>query len=417
MKTGQKDLVVDGNTATAMGVKHADVDVVAAYPITPQTGVIEKLSEYRANGEVNFSLIPVESEHSAMSAGVGASASGGRVFTATNSQGLLLMSEIVYIASSLRLPIVMATVNRTISGPINIQSDHQDILSQRDSSWIQIFAESPQEAYDTIIQAFKVAEDEDVLLPVMTGFEGFELSHTSERVRIFEDGGAVREFLGGPRNIPKVELREKTVDFSLNPKNPEPIMMGQYDPQPPNNYFELKRQQFEAIENAKDSVKRANREFEDISGRSYGNGLIEKVHMRDADVAVIFMGSAAGTARWVVEKMREKNKKVGLVRVRTYRPFPEDSLVDALKDVNVVGVFCRSHDSGGVGGALGLDVKSVLYDVEDRPSVVQYIYGLGGRNPRPEWLEKEFGELVRIEGGERKPFKKKYLGVRGEQDY
>lgn len=415
MTNEQKDIVVDGNTAAALAVKHSNVDSVAAFPITPQTDIVEKLSDYKANGEVDFSFTRVESEHSAMSCVVGSSAAGARSFTATNSQGLLLMSEIVWIASSLRLPIVMATVNRTVSGPINIQSDHQDLLSQRDSSWIQIFAENPQEAYDSLIQAFKIAEHEDVLLPVMTGFEGFELSHTSERIQIFEDEDIIDDFLGGARKIPKVKLRDKEVNFSLDPQNPEPVMMGQYSPQPPNNYFEIKRQQFDAMENALEVIKQVNEEYAEISGRKYGNGLIETTHMEDAEVAVIFTGSASGTARWVVRKMREETgEKIGLVRIRTYRPFPADSLLDVLEDVKVVGVFCRSHDSGGIGGALGLDVKSVLYDAETHPHIPQYIYGLGGRNPSPDMLEKAFNQLIEIKEGKREPFKKKYLGVRGE---
>lgn len=415
MTAKQKDIVMDGNDAAALAVKQAAVDSVAAFPITPQTDIVERLSEYKANGEADYSFTRVESEHSAMSAAVGSAAAGARAFTATNSQGLLLMSEIVWIASSLRLPIVMATVNRTVSGPINIQSDHQDLLSQRDSSWIQIFAEDPQEAYDTLIQAFKIAEDEDVQLPVMTGFEGFELSHTTERVKIFEEDNIVQEFLGGPRKLPKVNVRGKTIEFSLNTSNPEPIMLGQYSPQPPNNYFEIKRQQFAAMENAREVIKEVNDAFAELSGRRYGNGLIEKSYMDDADVAVIFTGSVSGTARWVIRKMREEeDAKIGLVRVRTYRPFPEESLLNALEDVDVVGVFCRSHDTGGIGGALGIDVKSVLYDLDTHPTVAQYIYGLGGRNPRPEMLEREFKELIKIQQGKKKPFKKKYLGVRGE---
>lgn len=413
MTSKQRDIVVDGNDAAALAIKQCNVDSVVAFPITPQTDIVEKLSEYKANGEVEFSFVPVESEHSAMSAVVGSSAAGARAFTATNSQGLLLMSEIVWIASSLRLPIVMATVNRTVSAPINIQSDHQDILSQRDSSWIQIFAEDPQEAYDSLIQAFKIAEDEDILLPVMTGFEGFELSHTMERVKVFEDEEVIHDFLGGARKIPKMKLRGEEVEFSLNPKNPEPVMMGQYSPQPPNNYFEIKRQQFEAMENAREKIKEVNEEFAEVSGRKYGNGLIETHRMDDAEVAVVFTGSVAGTARWVVNKMRdESDEKVGLIRIRTYRPFPDESLVEALEDVDVVGAFCRSHDTGGIGGALGIDLQSVLYDADIQPQVMQYIYGLGGRNPSPELLEEAFNELLKVKKGKKKPFRKKYLGVR-----
>lgn len=415
MTPKQKDIVVDGNDAAARAVKQSDVDSVAAFPITPQTDIVEKLSEYKANGEVEFSFNPVESEHSAMSSAVGSSATGARTFTATNSQGLLLMSEIVWIASSLRLPIVMATVNRTVSAPINIQSDHQDILSQRDCSWIQLFAENPQEAYDTLIQAFKIAENEDVLLPVMTGFEGFELSHTTERITVLEEDEVVHDFLGGSRKIPRVKFRGKEEEFSLSPKNPEPITMGQYSPQPPNNYFEIKRQQFEGMKNAVDVIKEVNDEFADLTGRRYGNGLIETSYMDDAEVAVVFTGSVAGTARWVVRNMREETgEKIGLIRVRAYRPFPAESLIDTLEDVEVVGAFCRSHDTGGIGGALGIDLKSVLYDVADPPTVAQYIYGLGGRNPSPELLGKAFNELIEIKDGTMKPFKKKYLGLRGE---
>ncbi len=383
---------LNGDEAVAWAVKQCDVDVVAAYPITPQTIIVEKFSEFVANGEVHTEFVAVESEHSAMSACVGAAAAGGRAFTATAANGLALMWEILYIAASLRLPIVMAVANRALSAPINIHCDHSDSMGARDTGWIQIYVEDAQEAYDSTIQAFKIAEHPDVLLPVMVCLDGFFLSHTLQNVKILPDE-AVKKFVG-ERKIPEtmVDYFGKKVPVVLNPD--KPLSFGPLDLY--DYYFEHKIPQFKAMEKAKDVIREVNEEWFKLTGRKYGDGLIDTYAIEDADVAIVILGSAAGTAKSVAEQLRKNGVKVGVVRIRTFRPFPEEGLVEALKNVKVVGVMDRSGSFGAIGGPVFLETRATFYDKSERPVIVGYIYGLGGRDLSPEMVKKVFDELLEI---------------------
>jgi len=412
MPVEQKQIMLNGDEAVAYAVKQCDVDVVSAFPITPQTIIVERLSEYKFNGEVDFEFIPVESEHSAMSALVGASAAGARCFTATSSQGLLLMNEILWIAASLRLPIVMAIASRAVSGPINIHCDHTDVMSTRDTGWVILITENVQEAYDTAIQAFKIAEHPDVLLPVLFVLDGFVVSHTAENLWVIKNDEDVHRFLGGPRKVPKIKIMGKEVEFSLNPKNPVPLTFGPFDMF--DWYFEHKVSQFAAYENVPRVVKQVNEEYGQLTGRKYGNGVIETYQMEDAEIAAVIMGSGAGTAKDVIDEMREEGIKIGLVRIRLYRPFPAEDVLRALRNTKVVGVFDRAQHGGAIGGPLFLDIRSTLYDLDKKPIVVNYIYGLGGRDLTASLVRTAFDELVEIAKGVKKPFVMKYLGVRGE---
>ena len=409
----QMDIVLNGDEAAAYAAKQSDVDVVAAFPITPQTIIVEKLAEFKANGEADFEYVAVESEHSAISTIVGAAAAGARAFTATASQGLLLMNEILWIASSLRLPMVLALANRAVSAPINIHCDHTDMMSARDTSWIILHAENAQEAYDTIIQAFKISENEEILLPVMVGFDGFLVSHTSERMKIFKKDEYVHEFLGGPRRVPKITLRGHEVEFSLNPKNPVPVTFGPLDLY--DYYFEHKVQQAIAMEKAYYVIKKVHDEYAEFSGRSYGDGLLHPYKVEDAEIVAVVMGSTAGTMRYVVDELREEGHKVGVVRIRSFRPFPYKQLAKLLSNASVVGVFDRAQDIGAQGGPLFVETRSALYDSINRPIVTNYVYGLGGRDAPPELLKKAFLQLINIAKGREKPFRRIYLGVRGPE--
>jgi pyruvate ferredoxin oxidoreductase alpha subunit len=312
----QETTGMNGDEAIAFAVKQCDVDVVAAYPITPQTIIVEKFSEYVANGEVQTEFVCTESEHSAMTASLAASATGARVFTASASAGLALMHEMLFVTSGSRTPVVMAVANRALSSPLNIHGDQSDSMAERDSGWIQMYVENAQEAYDTIIQAFKIAEDLDVSLPALIGIDGFTISHTLENVNILSDD-AVKAFVG-ERKFPMVTTHEgKTVPFKLDPANP--MTMGPNVA--PAFYFEFKRQQEEAMRNALVKIREVNAEYAKISGRSYGNGLIDAYKLDDAEVAVVVTGSTAGTLKEIVDQLRAEGVKAGLLRIRTFRPF------------------------------------------------------------------------------------------------
>ncbi len=409
----QRDIILNGDEAAAYAAKHSDVDVVAAFPITPQTIIVEKLAEFKANGEADYEYIAVESEHSAISAIVGAAAAGARAFTATASQGLLLMNEILWIASSLRLPMVLALANRAVSAPINIHCDHTDMMSARDTSWVMLHAENAQEAYDTIIQAFKISENEKVLLPTMVAFDGFLVSHTSERMKIFANEKDVHEFLGGPRKVVKINLRGQEVEFSLNPKNPVPVTFGPLDLY--DYYFEHKVPQAIAMENAYEVIKKVHDEYAELTGRSYGDGLLHTYKVDDAEVIAVIMGSAAGTMRYVVDELREEGYKAGVVRIKSFRPFPFKELAKILGNAEVIGVFDRAQDMGAQGAPLFVETRSALYDNKKHPIVVNYVYGLGGRDAPPQLLKKAMLKLFDIMKGKEKPFRRIYLGVRGPE--
>ncbi|WP_448579444.1 transketolase C-terminal domain-containing protein [Thermosphaera sp.] len=405
----QEILNVNGDEAVAYAVKQSLVDVVSAYPITPQTIIVEKFSEFVADGLVHTEFVPVESEHSAMSACVGAAAAGARAFTATSSQGLALMVEIVYIASGLRLPIVMAVANRALSAPINIHNDHSDAYLMRDAGWVQLFTENVQETYDTTIQAFKIAEDERVLLPVAVNLDGFFLSHTLENIRVLPDN-AVAEFLGGYRKVAKlrVDYFDEEVPHMLNPARP--LTFGSLDLY--DFYFEHKVQQVEAMKNVPGVVREVNEKWYELTGRRYGDGVIDAYGVEDADIVVVAMGSGAGTVRSVVKKYKEKGEKVGLVRIRMFRPFPFDEVRILLKDVKAVAVMDKGIGPGSF-GALYQDVVSSLYDLSSHPLTVDYVYGLGGRDLTPDLVVKMIEQVKEdVKTGQVKE-KIRYLGVRG----
>ena len=398
---------LNGDEAVALAVKQADVDVVAAYPITPQTIIVEKLSEYVANGEVETEYVCTESEHSAMAACLAASTTGARVFTASASAGLAYMHEMLFVTSGCRAPVVMAIANRALSAPLNIHGDHSDAMAERDSGWIQIYTESAQEVYDSVLQAFRIAEHLDVQLPVIVGLDGFTLSHTLENVLTFSDE-TVKGFVK-TRQFPVVLTHEgKTVPFKLDPENPMtmgPVAM-------PNYYFEFKRQQEEAMKNALRVIQEVHEEYAQLSGRSYGDGLLEQYRLEDAETAVVCLGSTSGTVKTVVDELREKGVRAGLLRIRTFRPFPVKEIAEALGTVKAVAVMDRSMSFGGSGGAVFHEVRHALYDASARPYVVNYVYGLGGRDTSPAQIRMIFEDLQKMLQTKRVGDLVRYVGLR-----
>jgi len=383
-----------GNEAIAYAVKQCNVDVVAAYPITPQTIMVEVLSEYVYNGEMDAEFICVESEHSAMSACIGASLAGARVFTATASQGLALMHEMLYIASGLRCPIVMGIANRALSAPINIHGDHSDMMGSRDCGWIQVYAENAQEAYDWTIQAFKIAEDPRVLLPVSVNIDGFILSHSMEGVEVLEDE-EVAKFL--PRRKPAI---------SIDPD--KPITIGALCL--PDYYFEIKFQQVQALKESFNVIREVNREYETLSGRKYG--FIETYAMDDAEAAIVCLGSTAGTAKAVARSLREEGKKVGVIKPWVYRPFPEEELIKAIGDAEALAVLDKACSFGAPFNALCSDVIATLYRYGKNVKVFNCVYGLGGRDITPNDLKLIFNDALEVAKTGIVREYVKYLGVR-----
>ncbi|HOK70751.1 MAG TPA: pyruvate ferredoxin oxidoreductase [Bacillota bacterium] len=384
-----------GNEAVAEAMRQINPDVVAAYPITPQTEIVQIFSSFVANGKVDTEFVTVESEHSAMSATVGASAAGARAMTATSANGLAFMWEVVYIAAAMRLPIVMPVVNRALSGPLNIHCDHSDTMGARDSGWIQIFSENAQEAYDNTIQALRIAENSNVLLPVMVTMDGFIISHAMEVMEILEDE-KVREFIG--EYVPENPLLD--VD--------NPVTIGPIDLQDWN--FEHKRQQAEAMRNAKPVILEVAKDYAKLTGREYG--LFEEYRMEDAEVAVVVLGSTAGTAKAVVDELRADGVRAGLLKIRVFRPFPAEEIAEALKDVKAVAVMDRSDSFNAVGGPVFGDVRSALYDVENGPRIVDYIYGIGGRDVTPVHIRTVYADLAKIADTGQVENLLTYLGVR-----
>ena len=386
----QETMALNGDEAVAFAAKQCDVDVVAAYPITPQTIIVEKFSEYVANGEVQTEFVCTESEHSAMAACLAASAAGARTFTASASAGLALMHEMLFVTSGSRAPVVMAVANRALSSPLNIHGDHSDSIAERDSGWIQIYAENAQEAYDSIIQAFKISEDPSVSLPTIVGLDGFTISHTLEKVDVLSED-AVNQFVG-ERQFPMVTTQEgKSVPFKLDPENP--MTMGPNALQ--NYYFEFKRQQEEGMRNALKKIQEVNSEYAKVSGRSYGNGLIDAYQLDDAEIAIVCIGSTAGTLKVIVDQLRQEGIKAGVLRLRTFRPLPVEGLRSALKNIKAIAVMDKSMTPGGLGGAVFSEVRNALYDLKEHPTIVSYIYGLGGRDTSPREFRRIFEDLTR----------------------
>jgi len=400
-------MALNGDEAIAYAVKQCDVDVVAAYPITPQTIIVEKYSEYVANGEVQTEYVCTESEHSAMAACIASCATGARTFTASASAGLALMHEMLFVASGCRTPIVMAVANRALSAPLNINGDQSDSMAQRDAGWIHLYVENAQEAYDTIMQAFRIAEHLDVQLPVIVGLDGFIVSHTLENVNVLSDD-AVRSFVG-ERVLPNVLTHEgKIVPFKLDPDNPMtmgPVAM-------PNYYFEFKRQQEEAMKNALTVIQQVHDEYAKLSGRSYGNALFEEYKLDDAEIAMVCVGSAAGTVKDVIDELRAEGVRAGLLRLRTFRPFPAGEVQTALENVKAVAVMDKSMSFGGNGGAVFHEVRHAMYDSKSHPFIVDYIYGLGGRDTSPKDFRKVYSELHMIAHNNRMDKLVNYVGLR-----
>jgi len=368
--------------ALAEAVKQANVDVIAAYPITPQTHIVEHLSEVVADGDLDAEFVPVESEHSAMSASVGASAAGARTFTATSSQGLALMVEILYIASALRLPVVMAMANRALSGPISIWNDHSDIMLARDTGWIQTVAENGQEVYDLIFHAYRVAEDHRVLLPIIVNMDGFTLSHVIEPIELFEQDDVDRY------------LKPFEPAIRLDPKNP--LTMGPVGM--PEVFTEAKMAQEEAIKGSKTVIVEAWKEFGDLFGRYYHP--VETYKTEDAETILVTMGSIGETAITAVDTMRDKGKKVGVARIRLYRPFPQEEVVAALQGAKRVGVLDRYPAFGSYGGPVAMEVCWAFQNQKTRPFIYNFIAGLGGRDVSVENFEEMASDLESLESKE-----------------
>ncbi len=386
---------LSGNEAVAIALRQINPDVFPAFPITPSTEIPQYFASFVANGQVDTEFITVESEHSSMSATIGASAAGARSLTATSSCGLAYMWEELYIAASNRLPLALALVNRALSGPININCDHSDSMGARDAGWIQIYAENNQEAYDNMVQAFRISEHKDVRLPIMICQDGFITSHAVENIELLEDD-VVKNFVG----------EYEPENYLLNPK--EKMAVGPYAIT--DYYMEAKRNQAEGMKNAVSVVKDIAKEFAGISGREYG--LFEEYCMEDAEVAVVMIGSAAGTTKDAIDALRAKGEKVGLIKIRLYRPFPAEEIADALKNVKAVAIMDRAEGYTNHGGPLGSDVMAAMFRARSQAYAVNYIYGLGGRDVRVEDMEKVFTDLKQIVADDDAGETYRYLGIR-----
>ena len=370
---------LSGNEAAAIAMKQINPDVVAAFPITPSTEIPQYFSTFVSNGTVDTEFVAVESEHSAMSACVGAEAAGARAMTATSANGLSYMWEMIYIASSLRLPIVMSLVNRAVSGPLNIHNDHSDAMGVRDAGWIMLFSENNQEAYDNLIMAHRIAENKDVLLPLMVCQDGFITSHSIENIELIEDD-RVKEFVG----------TYKPEHYLLNDK--EPIAVGPLDVQ--SYLFEHKYQQAEAMRNAKKVILEVAKDFEKMTGRKYS--FFEEYRMEDAEIAVVCMNSTAGTTKTVVDELREKGIKAGMVKVRVFRPFPAEEIAEALGNLKAVAIMDKADSLNAMGGALYEDVISSMYTAKKQVHAVSYVYGIGGRDTTSNNIHEVFDYLAQV---------------------
>lgn len=390
---------MSGNEAVAHAIKQVEPDVMPAFPITPSTELPQYVSNFIANGEINTEFIPVESEHSSMSAAIGASAAGARALTATSSCGLALMWEVLYVAASNRLPVCMAVVNRALSGPLNINSEHSDSMGARDSGWLQIYAENNQEVYDNFIQAYRIAEHKDVMLPIMICQDGFITSHAVENITL-EDTETVKKFVG----------RYEPEHYLLNPD--EPLAIGPYAV---SNYcMEAKKAQAEAMIRAKKVILDVAKEYEALTGRKYG--LFEEYKLKDAEYAIVAIGSSCGTIRDTVDRLRKAGKKAGLLKVRVFRPFPGKEMAKALKKCKAVAVFDRCESYSANGGPLAAELEAALYRNKNTCEVINYVYGLSGRDLTVEQVETVYSELeAAAEHGVRDE-KYRYIGLRDKEE-
>ena len=386
---------LSGNEAIAIALRQINPDVFPAFPITPSTEIPQYFASFVANGQVDTEFIPVESEHSSMSAAIGASAAGARSLTATSSCGLAYMWEELYIAASNRLPLALALVNRALSGPININCDHSDSMGARDAGWIQIYAENNQEAYDNMVQAFRISEHKDVRLPIMICQDGFITSHAVENMELLEDED-VRKFVG----------EYEPENYLLNPECP--MAAGPYSVT--DYYMEAKRNQAEGMRHAEKAVLDVAAEFKALSGREYG--LFESYRMEDADRAVVMIGSAAGTAKDAIDRLRERGEKAGLIKIRLFRPFPAEAIAEALKNVKAIAVMDRAEGYTNHGGPLGADVMAALFRAKSPAHAINIVYGLGGRDVRVGDIENVFEDLNQIikDGDAGETYR--YMGIR-----
>ncbi len=388
-----KRVGMEVSIAAAEAVKQCKVDVISAYPITPQTHIVEHLSEMVANGELDAEFFCVESEHSALSVCVGSEAVGARSFTCTSSQGLALMSEITYIASGMRLPIVMAIANRTLSSPLSIWNDHSDVMSIRDCGWIQFFAENGQEVYDHIFIAYRVAEDREVLLPAIVNLDGFTLSHVIEPIELIEQE-KIDRFLPPYQPL-----------YRLHPDRP--ITMGAFAL--PTIFAETKKAQEVALISSIPKILEAWKEFGEMTGRYYQP--IETYKAEDAETLLVAMGSIAETASAAVDQMRDQGRKVGLVKIRLWRPFPFEAFKKAVLNSKNLVVIDRAVSVGGPGGPVSSEVKSALYGYERRPSIYNFVAGLSGRDVAPSDFIKMVDKAeIEIEEGNQEGYE--IYGVR-----
>ncbi len=390
---------MSGNEAVAYAIKQIDPDVMPAFPITPSTEIPQLVSNYIANGQMNTEFIPVESEHSSMSATIGAEAAGARSLTATSSCGLALMWEELLVAASNRMPCVLALVNRTLSGPININCDHSDSMGARDTGWIQIYAENNQEAYDNMLQAFLIAEDKRVHLPVMICQDGFITSHAVQNIELNTDSD-VKSFVG----------QYDPEEYLLNKGNPVafgPYALSCYS-------MEAKKAQEKAMEDSKEVITEIARKYKEKFGRGFE--LFEEYRTDDADHIMIIMGSAAGTAKQAVDDLRERGSKVGVLKLRVFRPFPAQEIANALKNCRSVAIMDRTESYNGHGGPLSSEVRAALFEAKIYPEVVCYTYGLAGRDFTVEDVYSVFDELAKVADGSIEVTQHRYINLRTRGD-
>lgn len=393
-----KKVLMSGNEAVATALRQINPDVFPAFPITPSTEVPQYFSNYVSNGLVDTEFITVESEHSSMSAAMGASAAGARALTATSSAGLAFMWEVLGVAASSRLPVALAAVCRALTGPLNINCDHSDTMGARDSGWIQLYAEDNQEAYDNMVMAFNIAEHEDVMLPIMICQDGFITSHAMMNMELLDDM-TVKEFVG----------EREPVDYLLNPE--EKFAVGPYAVS--DYYMESRKAQAHAMENAKQVILDVAKDFEKISGRKYG--LIEEYKMEDAEYAMVIIGSAAGTAKEAIDQMRADGEKVGLVKIRSFRPFPAEEIAKALKPCKAVAVMDRSEAFSTNGGPVGAETMQAMYVNGCTAKAINIMYGIGGRDVTVDDMKGVYKTLMEIdETGETGPTYR-YMGLRDKE--
>lgn len=386
---------MSGNEAVAHAIRQINPDVMPAFPITPSTEIPQFVSNMIANGEIDTEFIPVESEHSSMSAAIGASAAGARTLTATSSCGLALMWEVLYVAASNQLPIMMEVVNRALSGPININAEHSDSMGARDSGWIQIYAENNQEVYDNTLQAYRIAEHKDVKLPIMICQDGFITSHAVENISLLEDE-PVKDFVGSyePEHY---LLRED-----------ETMAVGPYAV---SNYcMEAKKAQAEAMKRAKKVILEVAKEFEKVSGRSYG--FFEEYRLKDAEYAIVAIGSVCGTIKDAIDGLRKQGMKVGLLKVRVFRPFPGEEMAKVLRKCKAIAIMDRCEGYNATGGPLGAELTAALYRIKASSEVVNIVYGLSGRDVKVSDIEQVYADLAEMAAGRKQYDTYPYLGLR-----